>query len=414
MITVGLLLTGLALAGEPGTRGARPGWHSPYTRDEAPESFVVPGSFDQPPVLQWVARLPGSRTSTAAHTERARPTVSGNVVYVGSAKGTALYALDRTRGFLLRRYPAGASVDAAPLAVGDYLFFADSGGTVWAYRAADGTLLWSYDAGAPVLTTPTLSNGVLYVATVDDLVIALDAANGAQSWRYKHRGELGRKVDLSLYAAPRPVLMGEQVLVGFSDGTLVALDAVAGDVAWQARVGEGRYPDLVGDPVAWAGIVLASGYDEPLVALDPATRQVVWTLPYGSAAAATVMGEGESAVLLHPGTDGKLRAVAPRTGTELWTWDSGDTGSITEAVVTEAGILVASSTGTLSLIDPQQGAVRWAFRPPFLLEGLSAPPTVEGRQLVFVTNAGRLYSLVVVQPDPPMAGPVETQARRKP
>lgn len=373
--------------------------------------------FDAPPVPHWVASLPRGRTSSANQTERARPVIDGDLVFAGGSTVAALHAYDRARGTLVRRYKATASVDAAPLVVGSFVFFADSGGHVWAYERG-GKLLWSYDAGAPILTTPTLVDGLLVVSSVDDLVVALDTVTGTQSWRYRHRGELGRKVDLALYAAPRPVVSGSDVLVGFSDGNLVALGTTTGDVTWQAHVGAGRYPDLVADPLAWGGLVFASGYDEPLVALDPTSRQVAWTLPYGSAASPTLLPADpdagrDEAILVHPGTDGQLRAVTARSGVELWTWDSGNGASLTEAVLTPAGLLVGSATGTLVLVEPATGKTRWRFRPPFLLDGLSAPPTVAGRQLVFVTNAGRLYSLVVPKSDPPMPSPVATAPRRR-
>jgi outer membrane protein assembly factor BamB len=366
-------------------------------------------AFDAPPVPHWVASLPRGRSSSANQTERARPVVSRDLVFAGGSTVAALHAYDRARGTLVRRYPAAASVDAAPLAVGEFVFFADSGGHVWAYERG-GRKLWSYDAGAPILTTPTLTDGLLVVATVDDLVVALDTVTGTQSWRYRHRGELGRKVDLALYAAPRPIVSGNDVLVGFADGSLVALGTTTGDVTWQASVGAGRYPDLVADPLAWGGLVFASGYDEPLVALDPSSRQVAWTLPYGSAAAPTLLPADpeagrDEALLVHPGTDGRLRAVAARGGTERWSWDSGDGASLTEAVLTPAGLVVGSANGTVVLVDPATGKARWRFRPPFLLDGLSAAPTVAGRQLVFVTNAGRMYSLVVPLRDPPMPAP---------
>ena len=46
------------------------------------------------------------------------------------------------------------------------------------------------------------------------------------------------------------------------------------------------------------------------------------------------------------------------------------------------------------LIDPEVGAPTWMFDPGYVVEGLAAAPAVEGRQVVFATNGGNLYSLV--------------------
>ncbi len=357
------------------------------------------GRFHRPPAEHWRIELPGQTATTAARSERSRPVFTDRLLLVGSATGTGLYALDRSTGNQVRHYPGVASVDAEPVVAGEILFFADSGGSVWSYTLA-GEQRWTYDTAAPVLTGPTLHEGVIYIVTVDDLVLALDADTGAMRWRHQHRGDLGRKVDLALYASPHAVVAGTELLVGFSDGTLTALDLAGGDPAWQARVGEGRYPDLVADPLAWGGLVFASGFEEPLVALDPASRQITWTLPYGSAARPTLVDLGDTQLLVHPSTDGNLRAVDPRTGEERWTWSSGTDGALTEAVATEAGLWVASSVGTVSLVEPSSGRTRWTYAPPFLMEGLSAPVSVSGRQLAFVSNAGHLYSFVIPRPDP--------------
>ena len=110
-------------------------------------------------------------------------------------------------------------------------------------------------------------------------------------------------------------------------------------------------------------------------------------------------------MLYHPGTDGQLRAVAALTGAELWAWDSGTTGALTTPLVTDAGLVVASSEGGIHLVDPETGTEDWRWRGPQLLQGISSIPAIEGRQLVFLSNAGFLYSMLSPQ-DTPALDPV--------
>ena len=106
--------------------------------------------------------------------------------------------------------------------------------------------------------------------------------------------------------------------------------------------------------------------------------------------------DGESGrVVFHPGTDGKLRAVSGLTGAELWTWDSGTSGALTTPQVTDAGLLMASSEGGIYLVDPEDGTERWRWHERYQLAGVSASPAIDGRQVMFVSNAGYLYSMVV-------------------
>ncbi|MCB9681881.1 MAG: PQQ-binding-like beta-propeller repeat protein [Alphaproteobacteria bacterium] len=367
---------------------------------ETVDPTLYAGSFDRPPVPHWRVGLPGGEVNAAVHAERSRPVVHGDRIYLGSAAGDALYALDRRNGAVVAVYPASTSVEAAALVTDDRVYFADTGGRTWCYTH-DGTQLWVHDSAAPMLVQPALVDGRIYVTNVDDLVVALDADTGKLLWRYQQRPDPLRRAELSLYAAPRAVVDGDDVLVGFSDGSVVSLGRVTGDPAWTERVGEGRYPDIVGEPTVWHDLVFVSGYYEPLVAFDRSTRRIVWSQPYGAAAQAILVGDDEAPLVVHPGTDGKLRALQAATGKEAWTWDSRDSGALTEPVPTPAGLLVASTTGTVTLVDPKDGLQIWKFDPGVNLDGISSAPTVVGRQLLFVTNAGELYSFLA-----PAAPPV--------
>jgi outer membrane protein assembly factor BamB len=392
---------------EPRPRPERPTWEvappppwAPTWRSAPPpvtEDGVVspyPGAWAAPPYEQWRVHLPGGPSRSAAHSERTRPVLLDGSLFVGASDGSALYELDRRNGASIRSFPAAASVESEPVVGVDFVVFADTGGHVWCY-GRDGALRWSFDATVPVLIRPTVQGGVVYVNTVQDLLIALDLADGSQRWRYQHRTDIARKTELALYAAPSAVLFEDTVLAGFSDGALVGLSRSRGDVQWQVRVGEGDYPDVVAPPTVSAdGVAFVSGYFNPLLALDLSTLRRRWTAPHGAASAAALMRFDGRPVLVHPGTDGKLRALDAASGEVLWTWSSDTDGALTSPVWTDAGVLVGSGSGTLVLVDPATGAERWRYAPPFVVEGVASAPAVDGRQAVFVTQAGYLVSLL--------------------
>jgi outer membrane protein assembly factor BamB len=139
---------------------------------------------------------------------------------------------------------------------------------------------------------------------------------------------------------------------------------------------------------------VASGYFQPLVAIDIPTRSVRWRLDAGSAGAAVVDERDGKAVVYHPGSDGKLRAVSLLTGAESWTWDSSVSGALTTPLMTPAGLFVGSSDRGLYLIDPDSGDEVWRFHEDFILNGVSSAPVAAGRQLFFVSNAGNLYAMI--------------------
>ena len=82
----------------------------------------------------------------------------------------------------------------------------------------------------------------------------------------------------------------------------------------------------------------------------------------------------------------------------LWVWDSQTTGALTAPQITDAGLLVGSSDGTLYLIDAASGLETWRWDPDLMLDGVTVAPLLIGRQLVMVTNGGALMSLVAPAP----------------
>lgn len=367
-------------------------------RPKAPPA-TYPGTFDRGPALHYRAPLPGGRLNAASHAEWGDPVVVGEHVYVGSAAGQALYVLSRRDGTIVRTLPAGNSVEAQATVTDDRVVFSDTGGNTFAYTL-EGQLLWRHDGSAPILSAPAVGEGKVVVTNVDDLSVALDVRTGVLLWQVRAKRDLTRVAELALYAAPEAVIIppegddAGEVLLGFSTGTLVGVDLETGEERWRRDVGEGRYPDLVSAPILGRADVYTAGYFEPLVAIDRASHSVRWRLDVGGAFRPVLSADG--ATLYHPGTDGSLRAVATLTGAVLWEWSSGTSGAITSPRITPAGLLVASSEGGVYLVDPDDGSERWRWHEEYILRGVSSVPVVDGRQLLFVSNAGYLYSMLSV------------------
>jgi outer membrane protein assembly factor BamB len=358
------------------------------------------GSFAAPPVLHWRTPLPGGRLNAATHSEWSAPRLVGEWILIGSAGGRALFALSRRDGSVVREFPADNSVESAAATFGDRVWFSDTGGNTHCF-GLDGTPKWKHDGNAPILVAPTLTpdGSLVIIANVDDLVVALKAETGELVWQYRGKRDLTRQAELTLYAAPQPEVIGELALLGFSSGTVAGVSVETGEEVWTRAVGEGRYPDVVSGAQAVGNDAFVSGYFKPLVAIDLPSHNVRWRLDVGAASTPLVVApEGETPVLYHPGSDGQLRAVNTLTGAETWTWSSGTSGSLTTPLLTEAGLVVGSSEGSVYIVDPADGSEEWRWHQRYLLRGLSAEPAVDGRQMVFATNAGYLYSMLSPAP----------------
>lgn len=357
-------------------------------------------AFARPPVVAWERAVPAEPNPSPVRSERGAPVVRGDRLYLGASQENALLVLDARNGELVTRLPAGGPVMAAPVLGEDRIWYSDAAGYTRCLRLSDGHELWRHYAGAPVLDSPEVADGRVYLTTVDDVVYALDAETGALAWRHAQGLDPGRGVELELFGAPSPVVVGDLVLSGHSDGTLIALQRQDGELAWQRRVGEGRYPDLIAPALGADDAILVAGYAAPLIAIDPESRAVRWRLDEVGGAERMVLSEG---VVYVSGEDGALRAIDVRTGELKWTWESGTNGTLTEPVLTEAGLLVGAAVGGLYLVDPATGAERWTLELGHLLDGVSAAPAVQGHEAWVLTNAGNLIH--IVSPVPPAPEP---------
>jgi outer membrane protein assembly factor BamB len=371
---------------------------SPFSKMEAgkPQNTIQPslsGSFTKAPVPHWVVDLPGGTLNAATHTERARPVVLDQSIFIGSAAGDALYELSRADGTLVRSFSANSSVESEALIGDKHIYFADTAGTTWCYTRT-GDLVWSHQASAPIIVEPVMQDERLFITTVEDQAFAINVRTGKLIWSYQQPKDLMREAELKLYGAPSAVVEDKLVLFGFSDGAIVALDAKDGTHSWTKRIGEGRYPDIVATPILTEQDLYVSAYYQPLLAMDRASQNVRWRLEYGAASKALIHNQDDTELLYHPGRDGKLRAIATSTGAETWLWDSDTNGALSAPQITPAGLLVTSSEGSVYLLDPATGIESWRYHEPLLLSGITASPAIEGRQLVFVTNAGKLYSMI--------------------
>jgi len=70
---------------------------------------------------------------------------------------------------------------------------------------------------------------------------------------------------------------------------------------------------------------------------------------------------------------------------------------------------VASTDQTVELVGLEDGETLWSYVPDMGLDGVSVAPAVDGRQVVFLTNAARMVSLRA--PRPPRESPRDDGVR---
>ncbi|MGA7731785.1 MAG: PQQ-binding-like beta-propeller repeat protein [Chloroflexia bacterium] len=106
----------------------------------------------------------------------------------------------------------------------------------WIFHTGVGTERTSFES------QPIVVDGTLYISSPHDHVYALDAATGALKWSYNP--DMPALYDMAICCGQtnRGVAVGGgKVYIGQLDGTLAALDAATGQVAWKIAVDDWRH-----------------------------------------------------------------------------------------------------------------------------------------------------------------------------
>ncbi|MEC8423654.1 MAG: PQQ-binding-like beta-propeller repeat protein [Myxococcota bacterium] len=157
---------------------------------------------------RWRASLPGP---VIGH-----PVVNGSQVLcayaaaAGHSGGISLH--DTATGKEVWRWGAGFE-PAAPPAWGAAVLVPDMGGVLRALDPADGSELWHTNGQTAYSTTPVATPLSVFAVEVTGRVSRLDPDDGGEVWI----------TDLASAATGTPVVVGETLVVGLANGSIVGL-----------------------------------------------------------------------------------------------------------------------------------------------------------------------------------------------
>jgi outer membrane protein assembly factor BamB len=236
------------------------------------------------------------------------------------------------------REPGGVAVDATS---GMALFGTRDG---WLHAVRDdGTVAWEFrtDGGFP--GPPVVDGDTVYAGSSDGRLYAIALRSGKERWRYDAKEELGT----------RPAVVDGTVYVASLQDTVFAIDAKTGAWRWHHR--REPHPGFTirgAAPVQVVGATVYAAYSDGFVAaLDRATGAARWE-----------------------------RMVAP----------AGDELDVDGLVVDGSRVFAAAYSGAVIALDAATGATRWTFDAPGAVKLALAP----GGNVIAVAKAG-VYALSV-------------------
>ncbi len=218
------------------------------------------------------------RTSVgAARGAFLQPAVLENALYAASGDGTLL-RVDPQTGAVVWRVSVDAPISAGVGSDGFTVVVATPRGEIVAY-GADGKPRWRVQAPSDVVAPPLVGRGLVVIRSTDHRVIAYEVDSGKRRWTYQRQTP-----PLTLRASSEMAFAGDNVLVGFPGGRLLALALTNGAARWEAVVSESkgtteveRLSDVVGPVVVDARDVCAASFQGRVMCADPANGNLRWS-----------------------------------------------------------------------------------------------------------------------------------------
>ncbi|HUP66895.1 MAG TPA: PQQ-binding-like beta-propeller repeat protein, partial [Sphingomicrobium sp.] len=221
-----------------------------------------------------------------------------------------------------------------------------------------------FQADGPVRGGFGLVSGRLLFGTETGTIYALDARDGHVAWR--------RAVGSPVLSTP--AISGSRGYFTTWDNNLHALDLATGREVWRRNLGQtlgaGDYWEYyVSSPIAAAGRLYVGSASGRLFALDSASGRVAWSADAGGrvrstpviAANAVVVGTNAGHVVAFDRSSGrKLWRFATEGAAHDFSFKDNDTRSVVTAPIVTGGLVIAGARdGNVYGIDLQTGAERW-------------------------------------------------------
>lgn len=179
----------------------------------------------------------------------------------------ALASLDPQTGAVRWAVATGVKGDLPPTLAGDLVVVAGEG--LVATDAATGRTLWTASEPATVSARPVVVGECLLVGESDGTLRCRDPRSGLSRWTFATRAAL---------VAPPVGDSDGRLFLGTTDRRIVSLESGKGKVRWQWKVGA----DVQSPPTVAGRLVLTAAVDAVLYALDAGNGNLAWRTPLPS------------------------------------------------------------------------------------------------------------------------------------
>ena len=300
--------------------------------------------------------------------------VAGDVVYIGSRQAQLL-ALDRQQGTLLWSFPGRdeenlVGIYGSPAVTDDLIYVGAYGeelGRLYAIDPVNRSKVWDYPTGDHIVGSPVVAGDTVLVGSSDGVLYALDAATGVEQWRFG----TGNKIWST------PVVHDGIVYLGSLDHNVYAVSLDEGEEQWRYATGGA----VASTPLVADGRVYIGSFDRHFYALDARSGAEAWATPFRADNWFWTTAVSDGGNIYVGSLDGNLYAISAQTGQSAWPQPFATGQPIVSApALVPDGVVVASDSGDIFLVRARDGQ---QIRPYSVRDHIRAPITSEDSVIYF-------------------------------
>jgi outer membrane protein assembly factor BamB len=305
-------------------------------------------------------------------------------------KGGLLQARTAATGDLRWEQETDYAFSAGPGVSADTLILGSSKADVIAFSRHSGEKLWSVLVSSEVLASPVITQNIAIIRTTDGGIIALNEKDGHQLWSFEKNVP-----ELSIRGKGKPLIVDQQVIVGYASGKLLSLDLKTGKINWESTIAVPsgrseveRLVDLDSDPIEKDGIIYISSYNGGTTAVTKEDGKPLWRNPNLSAYTAL---NSDQRYLYLSDSAGDVWQLEQGNGYSLWKQDALHFRLLTTPITYDNYVVVGDYEGYVHWLSRSDG--RLLNRIKVAGDAIDSTPVVMDEMVYIYAKDGTLAAL---------------------
>lgn len=283
-----------------------------------------------------------------------RPFIDQKVLYAASYDGE-LGAFSTKDGTLLWHIRIPARLVGGVAGGEGLLFVGGQNGILYAVSDKAHVIEWKTKLSSKVVAISNASDDMVVAHTSDGKLFGINVATGNIDWTYHVSQDL-----LLMIGQSRPMVIGNRVLCGFSDGKIAAFNIENGGKIWDKSIGNSSGPTEVqqidgiyGQMVRKKGVIYAVPYHGKLAAIDIKNGQLLWSRSMSSYSGLTVSQNKVFVV----DKDSNIWGLDANSGASLWKQSNLKYRQTSAPATFQKALVVGDYAGYLQWLSVSNGAL---------------------------------------------------------